>query len=144
MIDQTKKQSLIAYIKRRELVDDREILLNPELYFDGYDHHHCTVCANAGAFPTSRFEGQLRVLGRKAEVAGVFVRFSSYADALEFEDSWVGSDSVYLVTSVVPEVVREWFSEFKPSDAWEVSELENFPDVSPLPVGFRLVAVWWD
>jgi hypothetical protein len=144
MIDQAKKQAMIAHIRRREQTDDREILLAPEFYFDGYEHPHCTICANVGAFPTSQFEGRLREVGRRPEVFGVFVRFYSYADAVEFEDSWIGSDSIYVVTSADPEDVRGWFSDFEPSDVWEVGDLERFPDVYPLPDGARLVAVWWD
>ena len=70
MIDQAKKHALIAHIRRREQSDDREILLTPESYFDGYDHNHCTICANAGAFPTSHFEARLQDVPAKARGGG--------------------------------------------------------------------------
>jgi len=144
MIDQEKKRALIAYVQEREQSDNREILLPTERYFDGYDHHHCTVCANAGAYPTSLFADRLRAVAGRPDVQNLWVRFLDYSDALEFEDSWIGSDSVYVVTTAEPEAVLPWFADFKPSDAWEDKELTRFPDVAALRAGFRLVAVWWD
>ena len=63
---------------------------------------------------------------------------------MEDEDAWIGSDSVYIVTSASLDAVRDWFSDLEVSEVWEETDLIKFPDVSQIPDGFRLVAVWWD
>ena len=50
MIDQAKKKMLVERIKQRQSSDEREILLAPDLYFDGYEDKQCAVCANVGPF----------------------------------------------------------------------------------------------
>ncbi len=144
MIDQAKKKSLIEHIKQRQTANDGEILIAPDLYFDGYDDKHCSVCANVGPFTTLHFAARLREVGQRPNVLMVFIRFYDYADAEEFEDSWIGSDSVYVVTSSSLEAVRGWFYDLEVSDAWDESDLTKFPDLAQIPDGFRLVAVWWD
>jgi len=144
MIDQTKKKALIEHIKERQKFNDGEILLAPDLYFDGYDDKQCTVCANVGPFTTSHFASRLREVGQRPDVSAVFIRFYEYADAEEFEDSWIGSDSAYLVTSASLEAVRDWFADLEVSDVRDESDLTKFPDLAQIPDGFRLVAVWWD
>lgn len=144
MIDQARKKTLIEHIKQRQKSNDREILLTPDLYFDGYDDKRCTVCANVGPFTTSDFAAHLREVGLRPDVSAVFIRFYDYADAEEFEDSWIGSDSVYVVTSASLEAVRDWFKDFQVSDVWDETDLTKFPDLAHIPDGFRLVAVWWD
>jgi len=144
MIDQTRKRALIDYIKRCEAMHGQEVLITPDRYFDGYDHHHCTVCANVGPFSTVDFAAKLQAIRNRADVAAAFIRFYEYADALEFEDSWIGSDSVYVVTSASADVVRNWFADLHPSDAWEEGDLTRFPDIKSMPQGHRLIAVWWD
>jgi hypothetical protein len=42
-------------------------------------------------------------------------------DALESEDAWVGSDTIYVITSVDKSLIESWFSDFEVSD---VSELD--------------------
>lgn len=144
MIDQAKKKALIEHIKERQKSNDREILLAPDLYFDGYDDEQCDVCANAGPFSTAQFVARLREVRQRPDVAAVFIRFYSYDDALEFEDCWIGSDSVYLVTKASLDTVRGWFGDLEVSDVWEEGDPTEFPDLAQIPDGFRLVAVWWD
>jgi hypothetical protein len=144
MIDQAKKKALIEHIKQRQTTNEHEILLAPDLYFDGYDDKHCTVCANVGPFTTAHFASRLREVRHRPDVAAVFIRFYSYADALEFDDSWIGSDSIYLVTSASLDAVRDWFADFEVSEVWDEGDVTKFPDVAHIPDGFRLVAVWWD
>ena len=144
MIDQAKKKALIEHIKKRQTSNDREILLAPDLYFDGYDDEHCTVCAKVGPVSTSHFAARLREIRQRPDVSAVFIRFFDYLDALEFEDSWIGSDSVYVITSASLEAVRDWFADLEISDVWEEIDFTKFPDAPEIPDGFRLVAVWWD
>jgi hypothetical protein len=116
MIDQAKKKALIEHIKQRETPDRREILLAPDVYFNGYDDKQCSICANIGAIPTSQFAARLRDIQQRPDVEAVFVRFYEYDDALEFNDSWIGSDSIYLVTNASLDTIRHWFSGMEPSD----------------------------
>jgi hypothetical protein len=144
MIDPAKKNALIEHIKRLEQSNDREILLPPDLFFDGYDDDHCIICANAGHFSTSKFRNLLREIRQNPGVLGVFIRFYEYADALESQDAWVGSDSVYIITNASVESIASWFSAIPPSDVWVESETAEFPSIPLITEGFRLVAVWWD
>ena len=144
MIDQAKKKALIEHIKQRRKSNDREVLLAPDLYFDGYDEEHCTVCANVGPFTTLHFAARLREIRQRPDVSAVFIRFFDYEDALECEDLWISSDSVYVITSASLETVRDWFEDLEVSDVWEESDVTKFPDVTKIPDGFHLVAVWWD
>lgn len=145
MIDQSKKRALIEHIKQRRTPDGKEILLIPDLYFDGYDDNHCTICANnSDSISTSRFAARLREVQEKPDVSAVFVRFYDYSDAEEFEDCWIGSDSIYIITKASPEIVRQWFSDFEFSDVWVENEPSKFTDLSEIPDGFHLLAVWWD
>ncbi len=145
MINQAKKKLLIECIKDREARREGEILLSPEAYFDGYDAPQCAICANNRTpIPTSVFAGRLRELQQRPEVAGIFIRFYEYTDAMEFDDAWIGSDTVYLLTSAAPGTVRQWFADFEVSDVWVEEDLTCFPDVPEVPDGFHLVAAWWD
>ncbi len=144
MIDQPRKKALIEYIQQRQRSNDREILIALELYFDGYDDEHCAVSANVGPFTTTHFAARLREIRQRPDVLELLIRFYDYADALEFEDSWIGSDSVYVVTSASLNAVRDWFEDLEVSEVWDEPDLTRFPDLMQIPDGFRLVAVWWD
>jgi hypothetical protein len=144
MIDQTKKKALIDHIRQRQSSNDRELLLAPDLFFDGYDDEQCTVCANIGSFSTAHFAARLQEIRKRPDVASVFIRFYDYDDALEFDDCWIGSDSVYLLTSASLDTVRDWFEDLEVSKVWDETDLTKFPDITEIPDGFRLVAAWWD
>jgi hypothetical protein len=145
MIDQAKKKALIEYIKQRQASGHIEILLSPEFYFDGYDDDHCTICANnRETISTSRFAERLRRIQKQADVLAVFVRFYDYSDAEAFEDAWIGSDSIYIVTKAGLEDVREWFSDFEVSDVWVEHDLAKFDGPPNLQDGYHPYAVWWD
>jgi hypothetical protein len=145
MIDQVKKRALIEHIKSRKGSNEQELLLPPDLYFDGYDDEHCTICANISEpISTSRFAARLREIEQRPDVFGVFVRFYDFADAEESEDFWISSDSIYIATSAGTESVREWFSDFEISDVWVENELSKFIGLPKMPDGSKLIAVWWD
>ncbi len=145
MIDQTKKRQLISHIKGLQTLGAGEILLPWEQYFDGYEEDHCNICANTRTSPsTSRVRDCLQRLAARPDVSGVFVRFYEYEDALEDETCWIGSDSVYLVTTATVDTVRQWFADFEVSDVWEEPDRASFTNLSKIPEGNRLIAVWWD
>ena len=144
MIDPSKKKALIAHIKACQWPKHREILLSPEMYFDGYDDDECIICTNARTISCSNFSHRLQSLALLPEVAAIYIRFCDYDDALEDEDCWIGSDSVYLVTSSSLGIVSEWFADLFPTEVREEPDLADFPQIAQLPQGHRLVAVWWN
>jgi hypothetical protein len=144
MIDQAKKNRLITRIKELQSSGAGEILLAPEDYFDGYEESHCTICANGKPVSTSAFRRRLAEVAAQPSVSGVFIRFYEYQDALEDAGCWIGSDSVYVVTSVEADTVRQWFGDLEPSDVWEERDFTKFGTLPSVPEGSRLVAVWWD
>jgi hypothetical protein len=145
MIDQTKKRALIDQIKRFGATQDQEILLSPELYFDGYDDPHCTICANnSKPISTSQFYKRLQEIQKRPDVSAIFVRFHDFSDAEECEDFWISSDSVYVTTTAKLENVREWFSDFQISDAWIEKDYSKFIGLPSITNGTNLIAVWWD
>lgn len=145
MIDQSKKKALIQRIKQLKTSGGQDLLLPPDLYFDGYDHPHCAICANnSESISTSRFAARLREVQQRSDVSAVFVRFYDYDDAESFADSWIGSDSIYVVTTAGTEDVREWFSDFEATDVWEENDYSKFIGLPTISDESRLVAVWWD
>jgi hypothetical protein len=145
MIDQAKKNRLISHIKGLQSSGAGEILLTPEDYFDGYEAMHCTICANNwNSVSTSAFRARLADIAARPDVKGVFIRFYEYEDALQDASCWIGSDSVYLVTSATLDSVKEWFADFEASDVWEERVLAGFANLPRIPNDNRLVAVWWD
>jgi hypothetical protein len=145
MIDQSKKQSLIERIKQLAAPGEKEILLSPDLYFDGYDEPHCTICANnSKSISTSEFAARLQEVQKRPDVSNLFVRFYDFSDAEECEEIWINSDSVYVVTTANLEAVREWFSDFEVSDVWVETDYSKFIGLPKMPNGSQLIAVWWD
>jgi len=145
MIDQAKKKALIEHIKQRKTSSEQELLLPPDLYFDGYDEPHCTITANnIKSISTSRFASRLREVQQRPDVSAVFVRFYDYDDAERFADSWIGSDSIYVVTTAGLPDVREWFSDFEVTDVWAEDNYSKFIGLPKISDGSRLIAVWWD
>jgi hypothetical protein len=143
-IDPLKKAALIACIQSRE-APEREILIPFQQYFDGYEDDQCTICANnTRSISTGDFSERLQQIQERAEVEAVYVRFYEYDDALENEDLWIGSDSIYILAKADLSQVRDWFSGFGVSDVWEERDLAKFDGLDEIPPGYRLVAVWWD
>jgi hypothetical protein len=145
MIDQVKKNALIKLIKEQSGAGKTELLLSPDVYFDGYEEDSCTICANNRVrVSTARFVERIRSIQARADVAEIFVRFYDYSDAEEDQDCWINSDSLYAVTLASLSEVRGWFADFEVSDVWEEPDTSKFAGLPQLPVGFRLVAIWWD
>ena len=70
----------------------------------------------------------MREVQKRHDVSAVFVRFYDDSDAEEFEDSWIHSDTIYLVTKASLDAVRSWFSDFEVSDVWVESDLSKFAE----------------
>ncbi len=145
MIDQNKKRLLIEHIESFSATNAQEVMLDVDLYFDGYDESQCTICANNRVpISTSDFCKRLKHVQARKDVGGVFVRFYEYQDALDFDQCWIGSDTVYVITCANIDLVKEWFADLEVSDVWEEAELERFLNLPAIPYGHRIYAIWWD
>jgi hypothetical protein len=60
------------------------------------------------------FASFLMKLRQNPSVLDVYIRVYDYEDAIIFDDSWVNSDTVYLVTSAQPLEVETWFKCCRP------------------------------
>ena len=140
-----KRLTLISKIKAMETHEGCEILLSIEDFFEGYTSDQCNICANNRKnISTTEFRQRLDDIRTKETVSGVFVRFYEYTDALEYGDSWIGSDSIYIITSDSADEVRSWFEDFEVTDTWEERDPTKFMNCPSIPEGHRLVAAWWD
>lgn len=145
MINQSKKAALIKYIKEQQTLGKPEILLPPDLFFDGYTDGRCTICVNISRPISTRcFLERVGAVQRKPEVSGIFVRFYDFLDAEEFEELWISGDSIYLITTANLDTVRRWFEDFEVSDVWIEQKASNFAGLPSMPEGSQLMAVWWD
>jgi hypothetical protein len=102
-------------------------------------------CANnIRSISTAEFAARLLEIRSRPDVFDVFVRFYEYMDALESEDAWVGSDTIYVITSVDKSLIESWFSDFEVSDVSELDDTSGIMDLKQLPQGCKLFAVWCD
>jgi hypothetical protein len=146
VMDQTKKFALIQKVKdiQRDSPKDKEIVITVDDYFDGNDESCCTILANAGQSSSATFERFLRQIKNRDDVSNMFIRFYSYDDALDDPDSWINSDTVFVVTSASFEEVERWFESMEPSSVEEETDLSQFANLPSILSGHKLIAVWWD
>jgi len=146
-MDQSEKLNLIRKIQVLEskCTREKEILISLDDYFRGNDENHCIILANTSVNLSSKeFEKFLRDLKRKDNVMEVFIRFYDYEDAIDYEDAWINSDTVFVITSVDIRKVKSWFQELEPSSVNEETCLNEFVNLPYIPEGYRIINVWWD
>jgi len=148
-IDQAKKMVLIRKIRRvrsqTHKGKEKEIVLSLEDYFDNDTSGCCTILANTrNPLSGPAFRDFLASIDAKPEVSKVLIRFYSYEDALDFDDAWINSDTVYVSTSASASEVQTWFDALEPSAVEEVTDRSGFANLPSLPDGHALLAVWWD
>lgn len=146
-MDQHKKLSLIRKIRKVEDSNPKgkEILISVDDYFDGNDENCCNILANTCNLVSAKeFESFLNNLKKKNNVYDIFIRFYDYEDAIDFDDSWVNSDTIFVVTSAKENDVKEWFEYYSPSEVRKQTELGEFANLPSVPIGYDLISVWWD
>jgi len=145
-MDQTKKLVLIQKVKeiQRASPKDKEIVIPLKDYFDGNDEDCCIILADAGQSSSANFEQFLRQIKNRHDVSDIFIRFYSYDDALDDANTWINSDTVFVVTSAPPEEVKKWFESMEPSSVDEETNLTQFANLPSIQSGHKLIAVWWD
>ncbi len=148
-IDQAKKMALIRKIRRVQSQTHRgkekEIVLSLEDYFDGDSSDCCTILANTrNPLSGPAFRDFLATIAAKPDVSNVLIRFYDYEDALDVDDAWINSDTVYVSTSASATAVHTWFETMEPSSVEAVSDRRSFANLPTIPDGHALFAVWWD
>lgn len=146
-MDQLEKLNLIRQIRKIEshYPCGKEILISIDDYFKGNDESHCSILANTSVNLSSKeFETFLRNLKSKDNVEDIFIRFYDYKDAIDYDDAWINSDTVFVITSADVEEVRIWFQEVQPSSIDEETCLNEFANLPSIPEKYRIIDVWWD
>jgi hypothetical protein len=144
-MDRSKLLLLVDKIKARGYSYNRETVLTIEEYFDGNDEAYSTICANNARPPSAQaLREYLLAIRAKPSVSDVLVLVYEFEDALEYQDTWITSDTVYVITSASVREVEEWFRPLTPSDVSEETRLARFNNLPVIGEGSRLVAVWWD
>lgn len=146
-MDKFEKMNLIKKIQEIEsqCTREKEILISIDDYFRGNDENHCIIIANTSVNLSSKeFEKYLRDLKRKDNVMDIFIRFYDYEDAACYEDAWINSDTVFVITSADIQKVKSWFQELEPSSVNEEMYLNEFVNLPYIPEGYRIINVWWD
>lgn len=146
-MDQSEKFNLIKKIQEIEsqCTREKEILISLDDYFRGNDENNCIILANTSVNLSSKeFEKYLRALKRKDNVMDIFIRFYDYEDASCYEDAWINSDTVFVITSADIQEVKSWFQELEPSSVDEEMYLNEFVNLPYIPWGYRIINVWWD
>lgn len=146
-MDQSEKFNLIRKIQEIEsqCTCKKEILISLNDYFRGNDEDNCIILANTSVNLSSKeFEKFLRALKRKDNVMDVFIRFYDYEDAVCYEDAWINSDTVFVITSADIQEVKSWFQELEPSSVNEEMCLNKVVNSPYIPEGYRIINVWWD
>jgi hypothetical protein len=149
MIDQSKKIALIRKIRRIQHGTPsgkaREIVLSLNDYFDGDTSEYCTILANTNEpLSSQEFHRFLQGIAAKPEVSHVLIRFYDYDSALDYDDAWINSDTVFVCTAASTAEVENWFSAVQPSSVYEERDLEEFANLPTMPSSYGLIAVWWD
>ena len=144
-MDRAKLLKLVDKIRAAGYSCDSETVLTVEEYFDGYDEQPPNICANTGLALTSR---ELRdILSRiesKVCVTRVLVRVYEFEDALQYSDSWVSSDMVFVVTTASVDEVQAWFESLLPTSVGIEMDLSRFNNFPAVPEGSRVIYVQWD
>lgn len=144
-MDREKLLKLVAKIDAAGKSNDTETVLTLDEYFDGNTETYSNLCANTGRSPSAEeLREFLRRIEQRDGVAHVLIRVYDYQDALESDDYWINTDTVFLVTNVGLNEIKTWFDPLMYSEVYEEKDLTNFNNLPPIPAGHRVVGVWWD
>lgn len=146
-MNQLKKLTLIRKIRKVQdrIPKGKEILITLDDYFDGNDEENCIILANTDVNVSSKeFESFLRNIKKNDCVFDIFIRFYDYEDAIDFDDIWVNSDTIFIITTASTEEVKVWFEFYTPSSISEEIETKDFANLPSIPNGYKIISIWWD
>jgi len=140
-----EKKKLIDWIDSIGHSFDTELAIPLDLYFKGnYETCCCITCNTTRAGSAEELYEHLKKIESRSDVFSIWVRFYDYKDALKFDDCWINSDGIWIVTVKNKEEVLGWFGEFEPTESFDEDSLSIFRNSLAIPNGFNMVGVSWD
>lgn len=143
-MDRLKRASLVGTI--RELAStareaDTRVCVSLERFFDGNDDRTSMGCNLVDHPGLDEFRLALTELAGRSEVRAVAVAITDCM--LEAEECWPFSDTIFVLTTALPEDLIAWIRPLKTDACYEWSDgpVLGIPEPGP---GERLIAVSWD
>ncbi len=136
-------RNIAARVNRQGDVNDPTTprpLLTLEEFFEG-NQAIGSICPNCIPTPEPAIVyGALRRIRSRPDVADIRVEITAF-DTPE----WPFSDTVWIITSAAPDVVRTWFDESFAPDTCEEGWGSHRPrEPIATPAGMRPIHCWWD
>jgi hypothetical protein len=144
MVNEEKKK-LIGWIDSIGHSYDTELAIPLHLYFNGNDEKCCIItCNTIRAGSAEEFYTRLKEIERRTDVNSVWIRFYDYDDALKFDDCWINSDGIWIVTTASKEDVMDWLDDFEPTESYYEDDFSSYRNPPEIPTGFKMVGISWD
>ncbi len=140
-----EKKKLIEWIDSVGHSNDSELAISLDLYFHGNYEKCCTItCNTIRAGSAEELYKRLKEIESRSDVDSIWIRFYDYEDALEDDDSWINSDTIWIITTKSKEEVLSWLADFEPTESYYGDSLSSFRNLPNIPKGFKMVGVSWD
>jgi hypothetical protein len=115
-------------------------LLSIEEFFDGNDYVGSIGCNLPGCPHPRVLHALFNAIAIKPEVKDIRIQITQFDDP-----EWPFSDTVFIVTTSTPEIVRTWFpDDLAPDEVFEDAISEERHEPYAMPAGCHAVACWWD
>jgi hypothetical protein len=135
---------LTARINRNGAINDSKVprpLLTLEEFFEGNDDHGSIGCNLIDSIHPREFFEVFRRLRDRPDVADVLVEIRSWDDPAD----WPFTDTVWVITSLTPEVVQQQLGERLQPDEVTLGWPSCYPVESiDVPPAMHPIRVWWD
>ena len=140
----TAKATLVELINKAGDVNDPETpspLVSLEAFFEGNDDPASIGCSLPGGVLPAEFRSALSAIRHRADVGDVLIQVTMHDDP----DGWPFSDTVWVITSASPDVVRSWMPErLRPDDVFDGFHTDRPIEHRTVPAGMRAVGLWYD
>jgi hypothetical protein len=115
-------------------------LLTLEEFFEGNESAGSIGCNLPGVPKPHQFYLLFQAIAARPEVKDIRVRITDFGSR-----TWPFTDTVFLMTTALPDVVQSWFPpELAPDDVWEGFYKDETYEPYSLPQGANVIACWWD
>jgi hypothetical protein len=136
-----KRAALIGRIRGLEGSADTMPVVSLEAFFEGNDDPGSIGCNLPNHPGPHRFYELLAAIRARREVQDVLV---GIYEIVEDDSSWPFAETVYVLTSAAPEVVRQWAAELEPDEVEAGFPNGEPPGAPVLAQGMTPVRLWWD
>ena len=142
-MNEDKKLKLIRMIREIQRTSKirNEIVLSIDDYFCGDETQQNMI---TGMKSGKVLQSLLKEIQKKSMVHDLLIRFYDYEDALDDEDCWINSDTIFIITTAETNEITEWFSEWNPSTITTEIQYGDFANLPEIPEGYSLINLWWD